>query len=608
MVADEKYSPTKRLGAGPFSEVFLAREKTGLGRTVAVKRLREEFLSQANRREAFLAAAERWSRHPHDNLVLLIDLDRASGAVVYGPFPSTVADKIASGSSTEATVVALMRQAFSGLKHLHDQGLLHLNLKPSNLLIDHEGGVRLADGQCVEPTQLGELPAPRGSQKYLAPESIDAGIGEVGRGADVYCLGFVMLEVLAGPGLESLFGFSGTSAAESDRNWVRWHADKSLALPPLTEAPFNASPLLARVLERALNKDPLQRYHSAAELLQDLSAADTQSGADTPAGGEPAPVARVVDKATTQRGADAEPPKLNDIPKRPAAPIVLRFLGSDAEMVGLNTDYFTVGTQEDCDVVLPASSEDVCSIKLRFSRGADGWRVTAADEAAFYVNQEPVKGLTPLRSGDIVRPRLWQPGMQFTVLHQDVDSVAKLASRYAPRLVQKPASRPAAPSPGGAPPRPDGAAAAVAKPAPPSRPTPVAPPRPGGAAPPKTPKREGAAPIRSKQATAVRVTVAPNQSATPAPTGQPSEGSSVLQKIAALTDTSQLSSSQKNWLITVVIVVTMAIVIGFWPADEEPKDAPAERASGASQEAPTDGELEQPTSTAPASTPAGSPR
>lgn len=164
---------------------------------------------------------------------------------------------------------------------------------------------------------------------------------------------------------------------------------------------------------------------------------------------------------------------MQDIPQRPSAPIVLRFFGCGEEMLGVNGDYFTVGDTGEEDYALPDAVRAPSTYKLRFSRAAEGWRLTAADEQPYYLNQQCVSGLSPLRSGDVIRLAPGAAGIQFAIVHQHAESLAKLTARFAPRLLRgESEASPAAAEPSG-----DGANAAVASAE--SSPAATTPPMPG---------------------------------------------------------------------------------------------------------------------------------
>lgn len=131
----------------------------------------------------------------------------------------------------------------------------------------------------------------------------------------------------------------------------------------------------------------------------------------------------------------ARQPDVGDIPQRPDSPAVIRFLGCDAEMAGLNTDYFTIGRTDDSDLKLPDALGGSPSLLLRFSRGPEGWRLSPSEHQPVFVNQELVDGLTSLRSGDVIRFAPAGPGMQFSIVHQNATPLSNLIARYAPRLL-----------------------------------------------------------------------------------------------------------------------------------------------------------------------------
>ena len=119
-------------------------------------------------------------------------------------------------------------------------------------------------------------------------------------------------------------------------------------------------------------------------------------------------------------------------PRPDATPILVRFFGCGEDLRGVNGDYFTVGDSGVEDVPLPAALRRLGPTKLRFSRGAEGWRVTAADNLVIYVNQRRTIGLTDITSGDVIRLSPGGAGMQFLVRQQDA-TLTRLAGRLAPK-------------------------------------------------------------------------------------------------------------------------------------------------------------------------------
>ena len=561
MATTTKYLPTERLGSGPTCEVFLGRDVGGLNRRVAIKQLREDVRGHASRREAFFAAAERWSQFKHDGLVTLFDLDRADGSIIYEPHALSGKQLISAGGKSPAEAAEILAQTAEALGYLHNQDLLHLNIKPTNVLFDSAGRAKLIDGRCYDRDRIGELPLPTGGQKYLAPEMIDPALGQIGPSTDIYCLGFVVLEILLGSAFDDLFRGVGVDAVDADRNWLRWHSARDEPLPALSEQVPDLPPELERVLRRMLNKDPLQRYHSVSELLDELRPLLVANRGPR----EIAPASSTQPTSTSDNAPDRprvgmqvgtqEQPKLEDIPNRPAAPVVIRFIGCDSEMVGVNKDFFTLGDSADCDVQFPAALRGSGQTVLRLGRAAEGWRLNCPAGITYYVNQEVVASSANLRSGDIIRMAPGGPGLQFTILNQNAESLSKLAARYAPRLVQPgseaalKAAPPALLTAGNHAPR-------AQAPAPPQRPSAAAPSKPS-AAPAKPTAKPTAAPAPPART---------NAPARPATQHEPAAATS--QRFTRLLDYKNWDKSTKNWVVLVAALVTMGLVIGLWPTSE----------------------------------------
>ncbi|QDU88479.1 Serine/threonine-protein kinase PrkC [Pirellulimonas nuda] len=428
MSKTEKYLATDRLGSGPTCDVYLGRDSAGADRKVAIKRLRDDGRLNAAIREPFFAAAQRWSELTHDGLVGLYEVDRADGAVIYQPRPNTAARLLAAAPTSGERVVAWLGQTAAGLEHLHGQGLLHLNIKPTNLLVDDQDRAALIDGRCLPAAKPGELQLARGNMKYLAPEVIDADCGKIGPATDIFALGMVLLELLIGPKFDDLYRGVGVDAIDPERTWLRWQAGRDEPLPEIALQAPNAPPALQGLLARMLAKNPGHRAEQAGEILRALGVTPSPPGAAVSAN----------QPRTTATPIGAGPlPTLQDIPGRPTAPVVLRFLGCQAEMIGVNQDVFTLGPGPDADFPMPPEVQPSGGAALRFGRGAEGWRVNSPGGAGFYLNQDFVPSSAALRSGDVVRFRPSSAGLQFTILNQNVESLAKLASQFAPRLVQQ---------------------------------------------------------------------------------------------------------------------------------------------------------------------------
>jgi serine/threonine-protein kinase len=275
-----RYELGERLGFGGMSTVQVAIDRR-LERQVAVKLLAEhladdsQFISRF-RREALAAA-----RLVHPNIVQVFDfgLDEASGRHYI------VMEYIRGRSGAEilreetrlgvADTLELVDGACRGLAHAHHMGVIHRDVKPGNILRPDEGAVKLADfgiakalgSQTSQITQAGSV---LGTAAYLAPEQASG--GDVGPPADLYGLGVVTYQLLAGR--LPYEAASLTELALMQERQVPARLDELTSEVPAA---------LALAVQRALALDPGQRYASAEEMRSALH--DGARGI-APAGGD----------------------------------------------------------------------------------------------------------------------------------------------------------------------------------------------------------------------------------------------------------------------------------------------------------------------------------
>jgi hypothetical protein len=251
------YEILSRLGAGGMGIVYRARH-VALGRTVALKVLAPrlatpEFERRFEREARALAAID------HPNVVRVFDAGR-DGEHLF------IAMELVDGRSLErvideapiepARLLPLIRDVAHGLACIHEAGLVHRDVKPSNVLVGDDGVARLTDfGLAIEAeplsriTQTGEF---LGTPHYDAPEQIQG--RAVDHRSDLYALGVVLFQALTGR-----LPFTAPHGAAL--------IAKHLQEPP----PLDAVPLAWRdVVARLLAKDPDARYPDARALLRDL--------------------------------------------------------------------------------------------------------------------------------------------------------------------------------------------------------------------------------------------------------------------------------------------------------------------------------------------------
>ena len=271
MLAD-RYTVERELGRGGMATVYLAEEKKH-GRKVAIKVLRPEITASLGT-ERFLREIGIAARLSHPHIVPLIDSGNAGGLLYY------VQPHIPGGTLRDRLVrerrlpvrdaLKIAQDVGAGLDFAHRNGFVHRDVKPENILFA-DGHALLADFGVARACCAPDAPqAARdlvtavgfavGTPEYMSPEQA-SGEADLGNASDVYSLACVVYEMLAGePPLQ------GAGARATMAKHVTETPRPVRGLRP--EAPL----AVERALARALEKDPAQRYASAADFVTALLA------------------------------------------------------------------------------------------------------------------------------------------------------------------------------------------------------------------------------------------------------------------------------------------------------------------------------------------------
>lgn len=311
------YTLISQIGSGGFGVVWLAEKRTTITTTrFALKLARHEDVDI----EVFKQEAAIWAQvSGHPNVLPIIEADIYDGQIVivseYAPGGSLQEwlQKNGGRAPSIEAAVEMTKEILDGLEHLHEQKIIHRDLKPDNILLQRETP-RLADFGIARVIKTDSYSkAITGTFAYMPPEAFD---GKRNEQTDVWSVGVILYQMLAGHlpfAQQEIVSLVGAILSRDPQ--------------PLPDA---VPETLRRVVSRALQRNPAERYQSAAEMRRDLRAVSheiwrSQGGETVPAptlkpvsqGAETLPVSEKLEPATSPQ-VSLPPPEIEL--KSPLAP------------------------------------------------------------------------------------------------------------------------------------------------------------------------------------------------------------------------------------------------------------------------------------------------
>ena len=263
---DGRYLIESLIGVGGMANVYKGRDiRTGNG--IAVKVLKEEFLGNEELVRRFKNESKAISILDHPNIVKVYDVsvtDKLQYIVMEYIDGITLKEylKQRGGALTWKEVVHFATQMLSALEHAHSKGIVHRDVKPQNIMLQADGSIKMMDfgiarfsraqSQTISDKAIGSV-------HYISPEQAKG--DHTDARTDIYSVGVMLYEMLSGR-----LPFDGTGTVSIA---IMQISEKP---KPLAEVAPNVPEGLRQITEKAMEKDPADRYQSAAEMLEAIKA------------------------------------------------------------------------------------------------------------------------------------------------------------------------------------------------------------------------------------------------------------------------------------------------------------------------------------------------
>jgi serine/threonine protein kinase/tetratricopeptide (TPR) repeat protein len=269
------YKILEKIGAGGQGTVYKAVDSK-LGRTVVIKVLPEELVAKEANRKRFEREARLASSLDHPNICTIFDLNEIDGVhfIAMQYIQGRNVRQLVNGKPLQLeSALSIAIQVADALAVAHAQGIIHRDVKAGNVMVNDKGQVKVLDfglakllddeaarTSGIHHTELTEVGIPYGTATYAAPEQARG--DRVDSRADIFSTGVLLYEMLTGT-----WPFRGQSAVDVRHSVL--HSEPT----PINEARPDPVPAhLQQIIDRALKKDPRDRYQQIAQFRDDLRA------------------------------------------------------------------------------------------------------------------------------------------------------------------------------------------------------------------------------------------------------------------------------------------------------------------------------------------------
>jgi serine/threonine protein kinase len=254
-----KYVATDIIGRGGFSLVYKGLH-LDLNIPVAIKMMRHDLALDSDFIENFLNEAKTIARLRHENIVQMYDVEERFQTVfiimeyLEGESLKDMLKRLK--TIPPSRVTGLLLQICKGLKHAHQHGIIHRDINPSNIIIQHNDRLKILDFGLACPIGTEDF-CSFGTVAYMAPEQVES--NAMDQRTDIYALGITAYEMVTG---KRPFPY--------DDNQVLTNIHLAEDLPDPADTLANLPEALCRFITKAGRCHPDQRYQDMDEALEDL--------------------------------------------------------------------------------------------------------------------------------------------------------------------------------------------------------------------------------------------------------------------------------------------------------------------------------------------------